>query len=257
MNRDAVARRVFMRLANYFADRGWKVSDGPKTMLVMRRDPQTGIEHKLMVDEPVSPDMLPSKQQLGLSCSVNFYFEELERVLNSVFGYDPETYGKVSASISLCQVLPKEACHLGVYLVTVGSEDSSKRLVRDYAEHLEPVVRRLEHLSVFDQQDYVPPAVSSWAWNMRRAAYYRLTKSRDFSMKYFQALEREADETLNVIGNPPAQKELVFGTVAKVVEAGKQRTVAEAKRMASTLRVWAEREGISGAVGQSRGQDGA
>jgi hypothetical protein len=206
-----------------------------------------------MVHEPVPP----SKQQLGLSCSVNFYFEELERIFNSVFGYDPETYGKVSASIALCQVLPKEACHLGVYLVTVGSEDSLKRLARDYAEHLEPVVQRLEHLCIFDQQDYVPPAVSPWAWNMRRAAYYWLTKSTDFSMNYFQALEREADETLNVIGHPPVQKELVFGNVAKAVKVGEQRTVAEAKRMASTLRIWAERDGGSRATGHTASQDGA
>ena len=257
MNREAAIRRVLMRLAAYFADRGWKASDGPRTMLVMRRNPQADIEHKLMFDEPMSPELLPSKQVLGLSCSVNLYFEELEQVFNSVFGYNPDTFGKVSASIALCQVMPKEACHLGVHLVTVGSEDSLKRLMRDYAEHLEPLVQRLDDLSIFDQEDYVPPAVSPWSWNMRRAAYYWLKKSRDFSVNYFQALEREADHALEVIGYPPIQKELVFGSVAKAAEVGKQRNVAEAKRMASTLRLWAERGDGSRAASPSAGQDGA
>jgi len=46
-------------------------------------------------------------------------------------------------------------------------------------------------------------------------------------------------------------------SVAKAAEVGKQRNVAEAKRMASTLRLWAERGDGSRAASPSAGQDGA
>lgn len=238
-SRDAVIRRVLIRLRDHFTGHGWSPSKGPATMLVMQGKAGPGVEHILLVSEPLSSDQLPSKEVLGLSCSVNVTFKDAESVVCSVFGYDPETYAGLSASLALCQVAPKGSCHLGVHLISPESENSLRRLTDDYHAHLEPVLKQLESVSVFERDDYVPPGVSEWSWNIRRAAHYYVHKPKDEALKYAELLERTAHQAHAALGEQPGgERPLVLGTVDAAVQAGKRRAVEDAMRVASTLRDW-------------------
>lgn len=235
--RDAAIRRVLIRLRDHFSRQGWLPEKSPATMLIMAMLPAPAVEHRLIIREPISSHLLPNDQLLGLSCSVNVAFKKVETLVCEVFSRNPDTYASESASIALCQVAPPGSCHLGVHLVTPESETSLKRLVDGYHANLEPIARELKDASVFDREDYVPPAISVWSWNMRRAAYFYLQKPKEHTLRYLDVLERDVDEALAVVRHQP-EGQLVFGTVEAAVAAGEHQSILEAKRLASMLRIW-------------------
>lgn len=229
--------RTLKRVADRFAQTGWQESKAPKSMLKMVMTPAASVTHTLLIDEPLTSDELPNEHALGLACGVNVYFEELERVINEALKRDVGRMGRLSASLYLCQLAPRGACYKHtVYMVAHGSDEPSLEKFFDcYETYLEPLRLRLENVAVFADETYVPPKVSTWSWNMRRAAYYHLYGDSRTKQRFFSRLETEADALLRAAEEGKVERSFVFSDPHELMAESNRRGAEEVRQLIAAL----------------------
>lgn len=195
---DATARKAgliqtFDALGKMFGAEGWQFTVKPQRSLRMVRTPEAGIDHTLLISEVLAPGDLPNEDVVGLSCQVNVYFANLEKIINRALGNDENAMGKLSVVLPLSQLAPKEHFYAGnVHLISVSARDITAEchlLREDFARWLEPVRKCLENQTVFDDANYSPPYVAPLSWELRRLAYYYLRKSDHALNKHITQLE--------------------------------------------------------------------
>jgi hypothetical protein len=230
---------VLRELASRFDNAGWRLLEQPKTLLHMISMPANGIEHALLIHEPFRIEDLPRADQLGIACTVNVYFSELEQVINTELGRDQEKIGKMSVHLGLSRLVPTEHLFAGnVHLLTVVSDDVSrsvKPFLDDFEEYLEPVRRRLCELSVFADEGYMPPTVDPWAWSLRRVAYHHLFADAAAKEEYFSRLDAQAVATLDK--NPQqGTRSFVFTDISALLDDTARLGAEECRQLTTVLR---------------------
>jgi hypothetical protein len=179
----------------------------------MVSSPMENVEQALLISQPFRPQELPRQDAVGVSCTVNVYFAELEHLINGKLARNPAGMGRLSTTIRLSQLAPEE--HLfarNVYVVPVAAGEFAgavDQLLDDYDTYVEPVRQRLSHANVFED-DYVPPKVDFWAWNLRRAAYFHVHATRERRDRLFDALEEGAEALRQGNTSAPVDRPFVF-----------------------------------------------
>jgi DNA-binding ferritin-like protein len=177
----------------------------------MVSSPTESAEQTLLISQPFRPQELPGQDVVGVSCAVNVYFAELEHLINAKLDRNPAGMGRVSTTIRLSQLAPEE--HLfarNVYVLPVAAGEfpgAVDQLLDDYDTYVEPVRQRLSHANVFEDE-YLPPKVDFWSWNLRRAAYFHVHATRERRNRLFDALEETAEalrqgNTSAAVDRPP------------------------------------------------------
>ena len=129
------------------------------------------------------------------------YFAELEALIDGALRREPPT--KLSMRLALSQLVPMEHVFAGnVHLIRIGGDvqQAVDAFERDFATYLEPERMQLRTSSVFEDDGY-QPRIDSWAWRLRRAAYYL----RHMDAERRQALLVELNQQAGaVLGSPVA-----------------------------------------------------
>lgn len=187
-------------LAKMFVAEGWQFTAKPQRSLRMVRTPEANVDHTLLISEVLSPGDLPSEDAVGLSCQVNVYFADLEKLINRALGNDENAMGKLSVVLPLSQLAPKEHFYAGnVHLISLDNQDivAECHLLRsDFARWLEPVRKRLENQTVFDDEAFSPPYVAPLSWELRRLAYFFLQSSDQALHRHIKHLEGRVELAL-------------------------------------------------------------
>jgi hypothetical protein len=207
---------VLKELASHFERQGWRLSERPTSLLKMTQEPSPDVQHTLLMHEPFRPSDLPSPDVIGLACAVNVYFPELEALIDGALRR--ETPIKLSMRLALSQLVPAEHVFAGnVHLIRVGDDvqQAVHALESDFATYLEPERRRLCMSSVFEDDEYQPPKIDSWAWRLRRAAYYLRHMDAVSRQALFVELNQQAGTVLGVpAANDPAGPAVFFDMAA-------------------------------------------
>jgi hypothetical protein len=241
---------VLNELASQFERRGWQLLERPKTSLDMLRKPRPDVEHTLLVHEPFLAEDLPSANVVGLTCAVNVFFPELEAFINQTLGRDAARVGKLSARLPLNQLVPQANLFAGnVHFISLDVDEFAKaagRFVGDFDEFLEPVRQRLADSSVFLDEGFIPPKVDPWAWNLRRAAYYRLHCDATTWVRFSLWLGSQADRMLGQQPANDAVSPFFFADMNAVKRSAAMRGAEEVRQLINALKGPERAEGLKG-----------
>jgi len=206
---------VLKELASHFERQGWHLFQKVTSSLMMTQEPGSGIQHILLVHAPFRPNDLPSPDVVGLSCAINVYFPELEKLIDEALHRDWSN--RLSMRLPLSQLVPAEHLYAGnVHLIHVGADvqQAVQVFVSDFAAYLEPERRRLCMTSVFEEDGYQPRAVSPWSWRLRRAAYYARYMDAARRQALFAELNQQADAVLGMTASNDQTYSKIFTNIA-------------------------------------------
>jgi hypothetical protein len=145
---------IWKELTSRFERCGWVLQQTAEGGLNIVSSPMENVEETLLISQPFRPQELPRQDAVGVSCTVNVYFAELEHLINGKLGRNPAGMGRVSTTIRLSQLAPEQ--HLfarNVYVVPVAAGEFTgavDQLLDDYDTYVEPVRQRLSHANVFE-----------------------------------------------------------------------------------------------------------
>lgn len=240
VSRKSALAWVLKELANQFEGRGWQLLERPRTSLDMRLEPQSDVEHTLLVHEPFLADDLPYENVVGITCAVNVFFPELEALINQTLGRDAAKVGKLSTRLVLNQLVPQAKLFAGnVHLIALDVDDVAKavgQFVGDFDEFLEPVRQRLSDSKVFLDEGFVPPRVDPWVWNIRRAAYYRLHGDASTWKRFSIWLREQADRALGQKAEDDVVGPFYFTDMNAVQRSAAMRGADEARQFIRALK---------------------
>jgi hypothetical protein len=240
MSRKKAPSVLLKALRGQFELRGWKFEESRSRLLLMVQRPDS-IELKLLLDDQLfRPPELPDDGLLAVTCRANIYYRDLEEFIAAVLQYDLNTFGRLTTHLSLGRLVPKGTYFLDQACLIdprEGLEAGVQAFLSDYEKYLEPILKRMSDIDVFADHGYLPPYVSPWLWNIRRAVYLHLRGERSVAPKYLDRVEEEAACELSELPpNNEQERTKLFTDIASLLRSSNRKDAERTQRESAALR---------------------
>lgn len=198
---------VIAPLRSCWGGKAWKEVESTSQFLNFDAlDTSSNVRHRLIFASPLRFVENPNDGTwIGVRCSTQILFKRIEDEIATTLGWSSAS--NISTTLSLSFIAPKDLFYLGsVFLINSSSDDKIVKGIHDmkniYDEFVEPVRRLLMSESCFDPPGFYPhDSIPPLTWELRRAAYYHMTKTKSEFMSYAANVKKRALEYFIGLGD--------------------------------------------------------